>query len=86
MKNQRHDRRIHVLIFESENQTVIRELMRSISRVLPPKVNILSYQVDDGFFRVVLGESAGGCLPIGSCKKQRRPVTRSPAFRAKRRV
>lgn len=67
---QRHDKRIHVLIFESESGTVIRKLMRSISRVLPPNVNILSYQVDDGFFRVVLASLRESAALSGPAKNR----------------
>ncbi len=54
MNDEKYDKRIHVLIFESESYSAIQELLRSVSRILPPKVNILSYHVDDGFFRLVL--------------------------------
>ncbi len=54
MNGEKNQKKIHVLIFESESYNAIQELSRRVSRILPPKVNILSYQVDDGFFRLVL--------------------------------
>ena len=65
MKNERYEKRIHVLIFESESHAAIQELLRSVSRVLPPNVNILNYQVDDSLFRVVLASLREGVSLTG---------------------
>ncbi len=60
MNGEKNGKRIHVLIFESESHNAIQELLRSVSRILSPKVNILSYQVDDSFFRMVLASLREG--------------------------
>lgn len=60
MEHERFDKRIHVLIFESESHNAIQEILRNVSRILPGNVNILSYQVDDSLFRVVLASLREG--------------------------
>ncbi|MEK6919651.1 MAG: hypothetical protein AABX62_01255 [Thermoproteota archaeon] len=70
MKNETYDKRIHVLIFESESHSAIQELLRSVSKVLPPNVNILNYQVDDSLFRVVLASLREGVSLTGFGKNR----------------
>ncbi len=70
MKNETYDKRIHVLIFESESHSAIQELLRSVSKVLPPNVNILNYQVDDSLFRIVLASLREGVSLTGFGKNR----------------
>ena len=70
MKNEAYDKRIHVLIFESESHSAIQELLRSVSKVLPPNVNILNYQVDDSLFRIVLASLREGVSLTGFGKNR----------------
>lgn len=70
MKNETYDKRIHVLIFESESHSAIQELLRSVSRVLPANVNILNYQVDDSLFRLVLASLREGASLTGFGKNR----------------
>jgi len=70
LKNETYDKRIHVLIFESESHSAIQELLRSVSKVLPPNVNILNYQVDDSLFRIVLASLREGVSLTGFGKNR----------------
>jgi len=49
-----HERRIHVLLFESESRLAVQELLQVVSKNLPSNINILIYEVDDTLFRMVL--------------------------------
>ncbi len=70
MKSARHDKRIHVLIFESESHNAIQTVLRTVSKVLPANVNTLVYQVDDTLFRLVLSSLREGVsLSSGYGKK-----------------
>ncbi len=70
MKSARQDKRIHVLIFESESPNAIQTVLRSVSKVLPANVNTLVYQVDDTLFRLVLSSLREGVsLSSGYGKK-----------------
>ncbi len=70
MNSARHDKRIHVLIFESESHSAIQMVLRSVSKVLPENVNTLVYQVDDTLFRLVLSSLREGVsLSSGYGKK-----------------
>lgn len=60
MNHERYEKKIHVLIFESESHSAIQEILRTASRILPGNVNILSYQLDDSFFRLVLASLREG--------------------------
>lgn len=60
MNRERHDKRIHILIFESESHGAIQEILRTASKMLPGNVNILSFQLDDSFFRLVLASLREG--------------------------
>ena len=66
---ERYDKRIHVLIFESESRTAIQELLQSLSRTLSSNVNVLNYEVDDSFFRLVLASLREGAALSGREKK-----------------
>ncbi len=70
MRSVRQDKRIHVLIFESESHNAIQTVLRSVSKVLPANVNTLIYQVDDTLFRLVLSSLREGVsLSSGYGKK-----------------
>ncbi len=43
-----------MLIFESESYAAISRLLENLSSALVSNVNVLSYEVDDSFFRLVL--------------------------------
>jgi len=60
LQHERREKRIHVLIFESESQNSIQEILSSVARVLPGNVNMLTYQVDDTLFRLVLASLREG--------------------------
>ena len=70
MKSARQNKRIHVLIFESESHNAIQRVLRSVSKALPANVNTLIYQVDDTLFRLVLSSLREGVsLSSGYGKK-----------------
>ncbi len=69
MKVERYDKRIHVVIFESESRAAIQELLRNVSRKLPANVNILNYQVEDTLFRMVLASLRAGASLTGHQEK-----------------
>ncbi len=70
MNIERSDKRIHVLIFESESHSAIQELLAGLSSGLPSNVNVLNYQVDDSFFRVVLASLREGVALSGRGKNR----------------
>src|SRR5438093_3808065 len=49
-----HEKRIHVLLFESESRSAVQELLQIVSKKFPSNINILIYEVEDTLFRMVL--------------------------------
>ena len=60
--------------------------MENLSKTLVSNVNVLSYEVDSSFFRLIFASLREGAALSGREKKIGRPVRLSPAFRLKRLV